>query len=341
MPTVDIVDGDAGQAHRRLAPGGHEYNVWQDALDAGWLQLETRPGDGEDKFTWYPGDLTLIPNPDKRPAFAVGYLDRVELLEQVRHYASGAVATVVEVHRGPELTIEFADASGQTAMLARAPVSALRRLHFSGGPAGPPPPRIQSLQTKIDSACARIERWIRELPRWPADPVSASGSSAGPGGPTLLSEADCQLQFARQLNATGVAWEDLHIELQRTAWMYKPDRPGAHEKWRADLAVVDRDSLAASPVPDGAGKLVFDAFIEFAFASSHWKYGPLWGDPDKKRAKVAADIEKVSRYVKYGLCHLGYVVVVEECDYGFEESFVGRAEQAHPGVLVRIVRGWR
>jgi hypothetical protein len=53
-----------------------------------------------------------------------------------------------------------------------------------------------------------------------------------------------------------------------------------------------------------------------------------------------ADVDKVAGYVDGGAFRLAYVIVFEECDFGFQEGFEGDLEAAHPGCRVRILRAW-
>jgi hypothetical protein len=63
------------------------------------------------------------------------------------------------------------------------------------------------------------------------------------------------------------------------------------------------------------------------------------GDPDRGRVKVDADVEKVGLHLSTDACRLGYVIVFEECDWGFEESYAADAE-AKNGCRVRFIRSF-
>jgi hypothetical protein len=152
--------------------------------------------------------------------------------------------------------------------------------------------------------------------------------------PTVLSEHDCVLHYARFLNEAGVAWKDMHLELSPGQWMY--DTAGAKPK-RIDLAIVPRDRLTAARLPAPAGGFSLDAVFEFALASNYWQFAS--GSPRALLAKVDADVSKVAEYLRGGLATRGYVVVIEECDHGFPASY---ADDARPcGVQVLVLRQWR
>jgi hypothetical protein len=190
-------------------------------------------------------------------------------------------------------------------------------------------------------ACVLTEAWLKTVPAWSVHPKTASGSVAGHRGPTIVSEADCVLHFARFLNQAGVPWEDMHLELSRVQSMYAGTHPAwtMPARWRVDLAVVDRDALskAQPPLHDS---FRFDAFYEFALGSAYWLHGATYGEPAKTRAKVASDVEKVARYVEHGLCHRAYVIVFEECDFGFARDYQASVAASWPGVEIIILKGW-
>ena len=192
----------------------------------------------------------------------------------------------------------------------------------------------------IEAACRRAERWLAGLPEWPTHVVHDGVSSHF--GPTILSEADCVMHFARHLHAEGIAWEDMHFELGRSKWLFAAPHPLMADKgrWKVDLALVEREALLTAVLPDKASTFAFDACLEFKLASNHWKFGPSYGDPLRTRAAVKADVEKVASYRWKGLCRLGYVVVFEEMDHEFPVDFESEMEREHD-VRVRILRGWR
>src|SRR5918911_3570445 len=98
-----------------------------------------------------------------------------------------------------------------------------------------------------------MARWLTELPEWSKHPTNPSGSVSSHFGPTILSEHDCVLHFARFLNAAGVSWHDIHLELSPGQWMYTPNADAKPPK-RIDLAVMGQRKLmdAGLPVPSGA-----------------------------------------------------------------------------------------
>ena len=171
-----------------------------------------------------------------------------------------------------------------------------------------------------DVACHLAEDWLRALPAWEIHPVTADGGVSGHRGPTLISEADCVLHFARFLNQAGVPWEDMHLELSRVKSMFGSTHPASGSTWRVDLAVVSPEALARAKPPLADDWFRFDAFYEFALASSFWLHGSRYGHPAKMRTKVAQDVTKVGRYIDLGLCRRAYVIVFEECDHEFDGS---------------------
>jgi hypothetical protein len=62
------------------------------------------------------------------------------------------------------------------------------------------------------------------------------------------------------------------------------------------------------------------------------------GDPVRGREKVEQDVEKIGVNLASGACRLGYVVVFEECDWGFERAFAANGEAHHHGCRVRFIR---
>ncbi len=197
----------------------------------------------------------------------------------------------------------------------------------------------------VDVACANAEAWFRAAPRF-ANRVNL-GTVVGYRGPSLLSEHDCVIHFARHLHDAGVPWEDMHYEISLSKWMFSPPHPaasGVDPRWRVDLALVRQDDLLAARFPTSDASVRFEAFFEFAYLGDYWTLpgADPYGAPKSGRKKVEADIEKVSRrYVMSGVSRLGYVVVFEECDWGFPVDFGAQMEAQHPGSLIRFVRAWR
>lgn len=110
---------------------------------------------------------------------------------------------------------------------------------------------------------------------------------------------------------------------------------------RVDLVLVETDHFLAAQLPATEPGLQFDAFLEFGYLTDYWKVPGarvFGGDPVKGREKVAADVEKIGRHLSTGACRVGYVIVFEECDWGFEESFAADAEANHHGCRVRLIR---
>jgi hypothetical protein len=63
----------------------------------------------------------------------------------------------------------------------------------------------------IEEACERAAEWFQDLPPFPSR-VNL-GSVVGFKFPTLLSEQDCAMHFARFLNEAGVPWEAIHHQV--------------------------------------------------------------------------------------------------------------------------------
>lgn len=190
------------------------------------------------------------------------------------------------------------------------------------------------LAEAIQDACEGMDSWLRELPEWPQHPTNASGSVSSHFGPTILSEHDCVMHFARFLHDAGVAWEDIHMEFSAGQWMFVP-RDGAGLPKRIDLVVIDHERLANARLPAGVGGFKLEAVFEFALASNYWKHGA--GSAAKARRKVAGDVDKVGEYLLLGLAECGYVIVVEECDHAFPAEYDhGSVEPS--GVCVRVLK---
>jgi hypothetical protein len=197
-------------------------------------------------------------------------------------------------------------------------------------------PRTETLAEQIAEATSRMATWLRTLPEWPSHPVNATETVSAHFGPTLLSEHDCILHYARFLSDAGVPWEDVHLELSPGKWMY--DTPHGAKPKRIDLAIMRRDRLAAATLPAAAGALPLDAVFEFALASNYWRHGI--GSRRALRDKVDTDVAKVAEYLRSGLATRGYVVIVEEADHGFPDTYAEHAGAAS-GVEVVLLQQWQ
>jgi hypothetical protein len=207
-------------------------------------------------------------------------------------------------------------------------------------------PEIQeppgSLDALAERAIARVSERFKGWPPFDRRAIYGGGSVVGHHGPTILSEHDCALQMARALVDEGLPWEHLHAELGISKWIWAPPHPGGSlpARWRIDLAIVAPDRLAAANLPDTDGSFRFDAFFEFKYASDYWLHGTPFGNPEKTRAAVAADADKLVSCLDANICDRGYVVCFEQCDYGFPSAFSDDAEARHPGLRVRVLRAW-
>jgi len=147
----------------------------------------------------------------------------------------------------------------------------------------------------IEAACVATSSWLSQLPAWPHHPRNASGSVSSHYGPTILSEHDCVMQFARHLNEAGVAWEDIHLEFSPAQWMFHLSKEPTQHPKRIDLAIVSQSRLIGATFPTDLGTFPFDAVIEFALASDYWQFG----DGSKKtiHRKIDLDIAKVQEWL--------------------------------------------
>jgi hypothetical protein len=189
----------------------------------------------------------------------------------------------------------------------------------------------------IEDACAATTSWLAQLPAWPHHPTNASGSVSSHYGPTILSEHDCVMQFARHLNEAGVPWEDIHLEFSPAQWLFKKDEGSELRPKRIDLAVVSRERLMSASFPTEIGGFRFDAVIEFALASNYWEFGA--GSKQVITDKISGDITKVQEYLVSGLATHGFVVVIEETDHGFPTAW-GEPMDEETGVKTRVLRRW-
>lgn len=183
------------------------------------------------------------------------------------------------------------------------------------------------LDKQIATALKSTERWLRKQPTWPDGHLrNASGTVVSHRGPSILSERDCVMQFARQLNDAGVPWKDLHMEVSPGQWLVNQKKAGLRPP-SIDLVIANRESLGSRTEPFSPGKrkdFLFDAVFEFRLASNFWERTLRNGKPAKPPAKVRSgigeDVKKVRKYLDTMLAQRGYVVVVEECDHGFDRG---------------------
>lgn len=197
----------------------------------------------------------------------------------------------------------------------------------------------------IEQACDAAEEWFRALPPFPTR-VNL-GSVVGHRSPWLLSERDCVVAFIRFLVEAGLPWEAIHNEVPISRWIFDEPHPAAtavsKAHRRVDLVLLDPERFAQAELPaTTADGFQFDAFLEFGFLGDWWQEpkAVTWNDPRVVgQKKVADDVDKIDRHLKARACRLGYVLVFEECDHGFEDTFVAKAEAEH-GCRVRFIRTW-
>ena len=198
----------------------------------------------------------------------------------------------------------------------------------------------------IEDACQRVESWFASL-----TPFSSRvnlGSVVGHRTPALLSERDCVIAFVRALVEGGVPWEAIHNEVSISRWIFDAPHPAATAtstsrlRRRVDLVLVDPAELLAANLPARDSTFQFAAFLEFGYLTDYWhqpKARVFNKDPIGGREKVAADVKKIAAHLQAGACASGYVIVFEECDYGFEERYATQVE-SESGCRVRFIRSW-
>lgn len=129
-------------------------------------------------------------------------------------------------------------------------------------------------------------------------------------------------------------------------WIFEEPHPAAtamthaQRRRRIDLVLVKTEDFLAADLPVTTTGFQFDAILEFGYLSDYWQVlgaRIFGGDPARGREKVDADVEKVGLHLSTSACRLGYVIVFEECDWGFEESYAAEAEAKY-GSRVRFIR---
>ena len=106
--------------------------------------------------------------------------------------------------------------------------------------------------------------------------------------------------------------------------------------------LVKTEDFLATELPITSPGFKFDAILEFAYFSDYWTVSGariFGGDPAGGCGKVDDDVQKVGLHLSTGACRFGYVIVFEECDWGFEESYAAEAE-AKNGCRVRFIRSF-
>jgi len=210
-------------------------------------------------------------------------------------------------------------------------------------------PEASWAEAPIEAACRRAREWFRSLPAFPTRAVVGGGQVVGRRSPGILSERDCVINFARFLNEEGVPWDAIHHEVPMSRWIFEEPHPAARamtptqRRRRLDLVLVKTEDFLATELPVTAPGFQFEAILEFGFFSDYWQVPGariFSGDPAGSRGKVSADVEKVGLHLSTGACRLGYVVVFEECDWGFEETLAADAEANHHGCRVRFIRSF-
>ena len=206
-------------------------------------------------------------------------------------------------------------------------------------------PGSSPLKEKITLACDWAQQWYRTLPRF-EERVNL-GSVVGCRHPALVSEHDCVVHFARFLNDAGVDWEDMNHQVSVSRWLFDNPHPAAaafvdgRKRWTVDLAILDREVFRTARLPARTRGFEFDAFLEFKYLKNFFTLegAVKFGAPSCGVRDVAKDVDKIGRYIEEGVCRSGYVIVFEECDWGFPDDYAIRM-QTTSGCKVRFVRSY-
>jgi hypothetical protein len=80
----------------------------------------------------------------------------------------------------------------------------------------------------------------------------------------------------------------------------------AERRWRVDLALLKREEFLAATLPAIEPGFEFDALLEFAYLDDFWTLPSVnpFGEPAKRREKVAKDVAKIGRYLAVGACRV-------------------------------------
>jgi hypothetical protein len=183
------------------------------------------------------------------------------------------------------------------------------------------------LEKQIAEALKSYERWLRKQEPWKEGHLrSTSGRALSGNGPVILGEGDLALQLARRLADAGVSWKDLHLQVTPSQWLTDPKKLGARPA-AIDLAIVDHIKLGKRKAPFSPGEqgdFLFDAVFEFRLADNSWDRKLASGRAAKPPARAAKSVTaastKVRKYLDGMLARSGHVVVVEECDHGWDRG---------------------
>jgi hypothetical protein len=196
-------------------------------------------------------------------------------------------------------------------------------------------------EAAVEDACRLAAAWYQQLPAF--EPRVNLRSVVGFKHPALLSEQDCVIHFARFLNEAGVPWDAIHHQVAGSRWLYDAPHPAAPvPRWKVDLALLTSEDFLAAELPAREPGFQFDAFLEFKYLTDYWvvEGARVFGrDPVGGRERVRKDVEKMGGYLASGVCRAGYVVVFEECNWGFTPDFISEAQAQH-GCRIRLIRGY-
>lgn len=195
-------------------------------------------------------------------------------------------------------------------------------------------PAPGALPGQIADATRRMTEWLCALPEWPTHPVNASRSVSAHYGPTILSEHDCVMHYARFLSQAGVAWEDMHLELSPGQWMYETTgaspsastSPSWHPGgWPAPGCPCPPERCRSTPSSSSPWPATTGSSAAAPLAPCEPRSTRTWTRSGQAGAQV--------------LGARGYVVVVEECDHSFPAAYAADAGVA--GVDVLLLQQWR
>jgi hypothetical protein len=144
-----------------------------------------------------------------------------------------------------------------------------------------------------------------------------------------------------------VPWDAIHHQVSISRWLFDDPHPAAtvvtpnKRKRRVDLALLKSEEFLAADLPATKPGFQFDAFLEFKYLDDYWTVegARVFNDPDKGKDEVQEDVDKINLHLEGRACRVGYVVVFEECDWGFAPTFASESEARH-GCRVRFIRGY-
>jgi hypothetical protein len=199
-----------------------------------------------------------------------------------------------------------------------------------------------SLDDQIDVACELASKWFRKQP--PFKKRVNLGAVVGFHGPSVVSEADCALQFARFLSRAGVPWKDMHQEVSLSKWLVTaPADAPRLPRWRVDLGIIEHERFRTASLPLAPGERLFSAAFEFNKLDDYWMQpgGVNYGEPGRSRRAVAKDARKVcERYLETNLADSGWVIVFEQGRGTLDPAELAKLRKLHARLRVRVIQGY-